>query len=142
VKYWDASALGPLLIDEPRSAWAVQLHASDDVVATWAWTRVEVASAIERRTRAGLLNAAQRREALKRVEMLGQLWHEITDLLAVRAHALSLMARHALRAADAGQLAAAYLLSQGQPADLSFVCLDERLADAADREGFLVQIAA
>jgi hypothetical protein len=43
---------------------------------------------------------------------------------------------HDLRAADALQLAAGVAAAEGRPATLAFVCLDERLAAAAEREGF------
>ena len=45
---------------------------------------------------------------------------------------------HPLRAADALQLAAAIVAAEDQPADLPFVTLDDRLALAAEREGFTV----
>lgn len=45
--------------------------------------------------------------------------------------------RHDLRAADALQLAAAFFAAEGRPPALEFVCLDDRLADAARREGFV-----
>jgi hypothetical protein len=44
---------------------------------------------------------------------------------------------HALRAADALQLAAALLVSEGNPGSLEVVTLDDRLLDAARREGFI-----
>jgi predicted nucleic acid-binding protein len=43
-----------------------------------------------------------------------------------------------LRAADAQQLAAAIVGSEDQPATLPFVTLDDRLAQSAEREGFVV----
>jgi hypothetical protein len=50
---------------------------------------------------------------------------------------------HPLRAADALQLAAAFMAAERRPASLQVVTLDERLADAARREGFaLVEVAA
>jgi hypothetical protein len=45
---------------------------------------------------------------------------------------------HDLRAADALQLAASVAAAEGRPATLTFVCLDERLTSAAEREGFSV----
>ena len=45
---------------------------------------------------------------------------------------------HALRAADAFQLAAAIVAADGEPRSLTFVTLDARLALAAGREGFPV----
>ncbi|HEX4157328.1 MAG TPA: hypothetical protein VHY79_02560 [Rhizomicrobium sp.] len=43
-----------------------------------------------------------------------------------------------LRAADALQLAAAFIGADRRPPSLEFVTLDERLADAARKEGFAV----
>jgi hypothetical protein len=43
-----------------------------------------------------------------------------------------------MRAGDALQLAAAIAASEGHPATLAMVTLDERLALAAEREGFPV----
>jgi predicted nucleic acid-binding protein len=40
-----------------------------------------------------------------------------------------------LRAADALQLAAAVLASEGEPSSLEIVTLDERLSEAAQKEG-------
>jgi hypothetical protein len=45
---------------------------------------------------------------------------------------------HPLRAADSLQLAAAIVAAEGDPATLEFVGLDDRLNDAAAREGFRV----
>jgi hypothetical protein len=49
-----------------------------------------------------------------------------------------LLAVHALRATDAFQLAAALPWSRGEPAARAFVSLDERLREAARREGFRI----
>jgi predicted nucleic acid-binding protein len=54
----------------------------------------------------------------------------------VRRRAGRLVAAHPLRAADALQLAVALTWCEEQPAGERFVCLDERLRDAARREGF------
>jgi len=105
-------------------------------VALWALTRVELASAIERRAREGSLDASQRRAALANVRRFADDAHEVTDLASVRARATAALARHALRAADALQLGAALVLSDPDPGSWTFVVLDARLADAAEREGF------
>ncbi len=49
-----------------------------------------------------------------------------------------LLASHTLRAADAMQLAAALLTCEDEPSRLPFVTVDDRLAEAAAREGFTV----
>ncbi len=49
---------------------------------------------------------------------------------------------HPLRAADALQLAAAFVLADRRPSTLELVTLDDRLAVAARKEGFVVLDAA
>lgn len=126
------------MVSEPRSERARTWVRQDPVVATWAWTKVEIVSALERHAREGALTRSQRRQVLDRVEALSGAWEEITDLLSVRTRALSVLARHPLRAADAAQLGAALLLRDQLGTDVVFVCLDERLSSAAEREGLPV----
>jgi uncharacterized protein len=45
---------------------------------------------------------------------------------------------HALRAADALQLAAAYIAAERRPTSMEMVTLDDRLAIAARKEGFVI----
>jgi len=56
----------------------------------------------------------------------------------VRESAGRVLLLHPLRAADSLQLAAALLWARSRPAGHDFVCLDERLREAASREGFVV----
>ena len=134
MRYWDASALVPLIVAEPASDLVRGWFSDDDRIVTWAWTRTEIVSAIERRTRTGLLSRMQRRETLERFDAFAGHWDEVTDVLAVRSRANALLARHPLRAADAGQLGAALLVQEQLAEPLTFVCLDERLAKAAELE--------
>lgn len=138
MRYWDASALVPLVYRETASASVRRLLEEDPVVITWALTRLEIASAVERLVRQGALDASGRRRALDLLERSAASWHEVTDLSAVRLRALSLVARHPLRAADAAQLGAALVVADPDPASLEVVCLDRRLAECAEREGFRV----
>jgi hypothetical protein len=64
--------------------------------------------------------------------------HEVLPTAAVRACSRRLLFTHALRAADALQLAAAVVLGATEVAELEFVTLDDALAQAARREGFRV----
>lgn len=138
MKYWDASALVPLLVSEAQTPHVRQWLKQDSMVVTWAWSVVEITSAVERRFREGRLDQASRRDVLTRLTQLAGQWDEITDTLAVRRHANRLLARYPLRAADAGQLAAALVLFEDQPEGQGFVCLDQRLAHAAEMERFAV----
>ncbi|MDT8450493.1 MAG: type II toxin-antitoxin system VapC family toxin [Wenzhouxiangellaceae bacterium] len=136
--YWDASALVSLLVREPETS-RVQTWLNDDpMVVTWVWTRVEITSAIERRHREGLLTRRQRRDLLTRLDALARQWDEIIDSVAVRRQAIRALARHPLRAADAAQLGAAIIYYGGDPAGGRFACLDRRLTEAAELEGFSV----
>lgn len=136
MRYWDASALVPAIVNEAGSDLVDGWLKTDDAVCTWGLTRVELASAIERRAREGALTAGQRRAALKLVVELATAATEVLDLQAVRERGVPLLGRYELRAADALQLAAALVVVEGGIRGLPFVCLDRRLADAASREGF------
>jgi predicted nucleic acid-binding protein len=125
-----------VLFEEPGTELARGWLAEDPHILTYVWTRVELTGAIERRVREGRIARSQRRRILDRVEALAAAWDEVTDVLAVRAAAISLLARHALRAADAAQLGAALVAAEGNPATLALVCLDRALALAGEREGF------
>ena len=138
MRYWDASALVPLVVAEPHSGMVRTWLSEDDGIVTWAWTRTEIASAIERRARDGSLSRPQRREVLRRFDAFAGSWDEVTDALAVRSRANALLARHPLRAADAGQLGAALLIQEQLAGALTFVCLDHRLSSAAELESLRV----
>lgn len=135
MRYWDASALLPLVVAEPSSDRLRRLARGSDIV-TWCLSSVEIGSALERRARAGALVGAERRLALDTLQELSAAWTEITAISAVRERALRLLAVHPLRAADALQLAAALVAAADRPTGHEFVCADERLADAAAREGY------
>jgi len=66
------------------------------------------------------------------------LWIEIAMIETVREESERVIAAHPLRAADALQLGAASVAAGGIPATPQFVTLDQRLATAAEREGFPV----
>ena len=86
----------------------------------------------------GLLAAEQANDAFGQLQKLAQVWHLIDPLEAVRVTAIRFLRVHELRASDALQLAAAFLASEGRPASLEVVCLDNRLVGAAQKEGFQV----
>ena len=138
MRYWDASALVPLIVAEPDSELVRGWLAEDDHIVTWVWTRTEITGAIERRTREGLLSRRRRREVIDRLGVLAGRWDEVTDVLAVRSRADALLARHPLRAADAGQLGAALLVQEQVAGPLTFACRDQRLLSAADVEGLRI----
>jgi uncharacterized protein len=135
MRYWDASALVPLVVAEASSEALRRLASGGDIV-TWCLSSVEISSAIERCAREGALGAADRQAALDTLAELAGVWTEITAVAPVRERACRLLAVHRVRAADALQLAAALVAAGDRPAGHDFVCADERLAEAAGREGF------
>lgn len=72
---------------------------------------------------------------MSRVDGFSATWHEVVEVLAVRSRATSVLARHPLRAADAAQLGAASHVQDQLDAPLQFVSLNQRLTEAAEREG-------
>jgi predicted nucleic acid-binding protein len=116
----------------------LRLHSSDADVAVWWATPVECASAIARREHTKSLTPRDAKSAFDRLDDLAALWREIPPSARVRELGLRLLRTHALRSADALQLAAALVAAEEQPATLDFVCLDDRLTLAALREGFTV----
>ncbi len=138
MKYWDSSAVVPLLVDEPATAPLLDLYRRDCVLLAWWGTDVECVSALARLERDGSLGSTEMMDALKRLQALRQSWQEVQPVEPVRDMARRLLRVHNLRAADSLQLAAALVVSAHRPSTLDFVCLDERLAAAAQREGFNV----
>lgn len=137
MRFWDSSAIVPLLVEEPTSqALRAEVESGSAMVVWWA-TAVECVSAIARRERESP-GAREMATALATLEGLEASWLEVPPAGAVRADARRLVRVHDLRAADAFQLAAARAVADGEPAALPFVTLDERLVVAASREGFPV----
>jgi hypothetical protein len=136
VKFWDASAIVPLLVAEPPRDALIHLASQDPVMLVWWGSPVECVAAIARREREGFLTLADAGVAIDSLRRLAAEWQEIVPADAIRATAMRLLRVHALRAADSLQLAAAVVVADGEPSGLDFVTLDDRLAEAAQREGF------
>ena len=136
MRFWDSSALVPLLVDEPRSTLAQHRLRDDPALVVWWGTPVECASALERRAREGTLGDLPREKAFERLRALQDAWTEVQPMPEVRKQALRLLRLHALRAADALQLAAALAWAGHEPDGLTFYTDDERLRVAAAKEGF------
>jgi hypothetical protein len=138
MKFWDSSAIVPLLVQEASTQSLVKMLEDDQQLLVWWGTPVECASALTRREREGDLTAAQTTAAIERLASLEAAWDEVAPSAALRTQARRLVRLHPLRAADALQLAAAVLASEHEPASLEIVTLDDRLKVAAEREGFRV----
>jgi predicted nucleic acid-binding protein len=140
MKFWDASAVAPLLIGEASTKSMQALADADPLMLVWWATEVECASAIARLERDGALASHAVRDAFARLQHLADTWHVIDATDAVREVAVRFLRVHPLRAADALQLGAAYLAAERRPSSLELVTLDDRLAAAALKEGFRVMM--
>lgn len=142
MKFWDASAVVPLLVLEPLTQALQAVAAADPEMLVWWGCEIECASAIARLERDGALDATGAAEAFARLTKLASGWHEVDASDNVREAAVRFLRVHPLRAADAMQLAAAFVAAARRPASLEFITLDDRLADAARREGFVMTSVA
>jgi len=142
VIFWDASAIVPLLVAESTTRRLQALASRDSDMLVWWGSEVECISALARLERSAALEAKGMALASDRLKQLARGWHEVEPSEIVRESAVRFLRVHPLRAADALQLAAAFTASEHRPASLQVVTLDERLADAARKEGFaLIDVA-
>ncbi len=137
MRFWGTSTIGPLLVQEPRTARARELLEWDADLAVWWASPVECLSMLARRVREGGLSAESEDEAARRLDVLRGAWYEVLPSEAVRTRARRLLRRHPLRAADALQLAAA-LVWANDDENAEFVSADGHLCAAARLEGLLV----
>lgn len=138
MRFWDTSALVPLLVREPLTDRVRRWFIADRSITVWWSTTIECTSAIARAERDGRLRADEVGDAVAALRLLRSGWSEVDPTDRVRTVAERLLRTHPLRAADACQLGAAIVAAEGSPANVPFVTLDDRLAAAAGREGFAV----
>ena len=138
MRFWDASAIVPLLVSETSSRSVQALAKQDSTMLVWWGSEVECASALARIERDGALDPRDAARVFERLRQLSGGWQEIEPSDVIRQAAIRFLRVHPLRAADALQLAAAYAAAEQRPASLDMVTLDEPLAIAASKEGFVV----
>ena len=138
MKYWDSSALVPLIVREAETEQRERLQREDSRIVTWWGSWIECTSALSRLHREGNLDNQGLALALGKLRRSAANWLQVRPSERVRQRALRLLRIHPLRAADACQLAAALAACSDDPTTLSLVCSDQRLSDAALKEGFLV----
>jgi len=136
VRFWDSSAIVPLLLEEDRTPVMTALAKEDREIVVWWGTVVECLSALRRREREGLLSPVELDQAIGNLRELERFWNEVQPKESVRAQAARALSVHGLRAADSLQLGAALAWRPLPSGDAGFVSLDQQLARAASREGF------
>ncbi|HWY85029.1 MAG TPA: type II toxin-antitoxin system VapC family toxin [Roseiarcus sp.] len=140
MKFWDASAIGPLLVAESTTRPLQALANRDSDLLVWWGSQVECASALARLERDALLDMKGAALAFDRLKQLADGWHEIEPSEIIRENALKFLRVHP---PDALQLAAAFIAAKRRPPLLQVVTLDDHLANAARKEGFeLIDLSA
>ncbi len=138
MRFWDSSAIIPLLVGEKDSGRRKEQLRADPRMTVWWGCKIECASALNRLRRDGDLDEDCLGAALGRLEAFAEGWYEVLPTSEVRERAIRLLRVHALRAADSIQLAAALIAASENPRALPFLTADDRLKEAAVKEGFSV----
>ena len=138
MRFWDSSAMVPLVVRDSSTDEAMAMMRADRDFAVWWATPVECASALTRVVRDGSLGETGLEAALARLDALLERGSVIEPCDTIRAEARRLLRVHPLRAADALQLAAAIEMRGSPSMRQHLVTYDQRLATAARREGFTV----
>ncbi len=142
---FDTSGLVKRYVDEIGSDWvrAIVDPAQGNLISIADITRAEVASALARRAREGVITVVERDDLLRTFQAhcaaeyrLAPTDHHIVDL------AVELILRHPLRAYDGVQLATTVIVNRSLIAHslppLVFISADDALIAAAQAEGLAV----
>jgi predicted nucleic acid-binding protein len=135
MRFWDASALVPLCVDQPESGRVKALLEEDRVMVAWWGSVIECWSVFARLRREGAFSVDDEDAARVLLRTLQDGWIEILPSEDVRVLAGRLQRLHAVSAPAALQLAAA-LVWAGDPPSGEIVVFDQRLQEAARLEGF------
>ena len=138
MKFWDASAVIPLCVDEEQTRIIQDIAKKDGALVVWWGSIVESYSAFARLRRDRSLSPDDEAEGVIVLSELADAWTEIEPSDDIREITRRLLQNYPLRAADSLQLAAALVWCDKTPKGHHFVCLDMRLREAAVREGFTV----
>ena len=137
ILYLDTSSLAKLFIEEDGSDRVEEMAAEATDVATSVITFPEMLSALGRRLREGDMTPEAFQAGL---EGFKERWKKLTKILVdhiLVEDAGQLVLRHGLRGMDGIQLAAALKIRGRHSAHaVHFLSFDDRLNDAAAREGF------
>ena len=138
MRFWDTSAVVPLLVEQQTSTRVAAWVREDEAIVLWTLTPVEIISALRRLVRDNALDERDAQLAEGRMGEFVRASQVVIDIEPVKALAARLLRLHPLRAFDALQLGAALHWAEAHPQGRTFHTLDGRLALAALREGFTV----
>ncbi|NVL92993.1 MAG: type II toxin-antitoxin system VapC family toxin [Desulfobacterales bacterium] len=138
MRFWDSSAIVPLLVLERETEQCIRALQSDKEVMVWTLSKIEVFSALCRRFREGALKEVDFESTKKRMNDFFDMAFEIISVPKVKDRALRLLQVHPLRATDAMQLASVLVATQEDTSRVPIMSFDNRLTVAARLEGFIV----
>ncbi|NLF24305.1 MAG: type II toxin-antitoxin system VapC family toxin [Deltaproteobacteria bacterium] len=138
MKFWDTSAILPLLVEESASAQVDAVFKGDASLVVWWGTSIECVSAVARLEREGNITAEEGAAIIGRLNQIRETWREIQPGQRLKQIAERVLRLHPLRAQDAQQLAACLIANQDHA--MVFVTLDKRLAMAAHKEGVTIHV--
>ena len=138
MKFWDSSALLSLVTRQSGVQLVAPVIQGDNDLAVWWGTHTEMVSGACRLRREAAIDDNGLAALISDSEQVLSRAVEIEPIDSVRMAAARLLRTHALRAADALQLAAALVWADLRPQGMGFVSLDRRLRAAAEKEGFTV----
>ncbi len=136
MKFWDASAVIPLCIEEAHTGVVHDIAKKDGALVVWWGSIIECYSAFARLHRDGLLDVHEEEQVARILSSLSGTWTEIEPGEDIKDIAVRILRSHPLRAADSLQLAAAIVWADKKPRGHYFVCFDLKLREAAIKEGF------
>jgi uncharacterized protein len=141
IRYFDASALVKRYVEEPGSE-SVRQGMRDAILTTSRLSEVEVTSALVRRWRQGDLTQQELERTLDTLQADLRALNLIEPVAEITALAGTLLRRHPLRAGDALQLASSVYLQRKVRGKLEFWAFDQRLNEAAAKEGLAASARA
>ena len=138
MKFWEASAIIPLGIEEQETHSIQDIAKKDEMIVVWWRIIVECYSAFGRSRRDGFIKPQEETQSLAIFSQLSLQWTEIEPNDDVRDITRRLVQNYPLQTAESLQLAAAFVWVGKTPRGHEFVCLDSRLRDATQKEGFII----
>ena len=138
MKFWDTSAIIPIIIEQSYSAEIKQILKTDPHMIVFWGTIVESLSALSRLQREHFLDDTSFKHASGLLETLIRNWTEILPGNDLREQAIRIVSVHGLKTLDSLQLSAALIWTNKRPVNNSIVSLDKQLRTAAGKEGFIV----
>jgi predicted nucleic acid-binding protein len=138
MKFWDTSAIIPLLVNEQYSDIVDPIFSKDSSMIVWWGTSIECISAISRLERENKITPSEHSQVINQLNELRDSWREIQASPLVKQYAERILQVHPLKAQDAQQLAACLVANQDM--SIEFFTFDQRLQIAARKEGLKIEV--